>query len=393
MEQFVNEIREHLIQKLIPFWEGLKDETNGGYYGYMGYGLDVDPTYEKGCILNSRILWFFSNADLLLGREDLRKAADHAYRFLTEHGIDRDYGGVYWSLAYDGKVLDPAKHTYNQAFTIYALSSYYDAATDPQALALAKQIRDLIEEKCADAYGYLESFDRSFQPRDNDKLSENGVLAEKTMNTLLHVFEAYTELYRVSPDEKTGARLRFMLDLFADRVYNPALGRQEVFFDKNWNTLLDLYSYGHDIEAAWLIDRGLSVLDDAAYTAKIAPITAQITENIYERAFDGHSLLNEAERGVPDPTRVWWVQAETVVGFINAWQKCQNAALREKWLDAARAVWTYIQNHLIDKRDGSEWFWAVDEYGKPLEKPIVEPWKCPYHNGRMCIEVIRRMGQ
>ena len=187
MEQFVNEIREHLIQKLIPFWEGLKDETNGGYYGYMGYGLDVDPTYEKGCILNSRILWFFSNADLLLGREDLRKAADHAYRFLTEHGIDRDYGGVYWSLAYDGKVLDPAKHTYNQAFTIYALSSYYDAATDPQALALAKQIRDLIEEKCADAYGYLESFDRSFQPRDNDKLSENGVLAEKTMNTLLHV--------------------------------------------------------------------------------------------------------------------------------------------------------------------------------------------------------------
>lgn len=393
MEQFVKEIKEHLCQKLIPFWAGLKDERNGGYYGYMGYGLDVDQTYEKGCILNSRILWFFSNACLLLGREDLREAADHAYRFLSEHGIDREYGGVYWSLTYDGKVLDSTKHTYNQAFTIYALSSYYEVTKDPQVLALAKQIRDVIEEKCTDTQGYLEAFDRSFQPQDNEKLSENGVVADKTMNTLLHVFEAYTELYRVSPDEITGARLRFMLDLFADRVYNPTLGRQEVFFDKNWNTLLDLYSYGHDIEAAWLIDRGLSVLDDAAYKAKIAPITARITENIYERAFDGHSLLNEAEHGVPDPTRVWWVQAETVVGFVNAWQKCQEGAPREKWLDAAQAVWAYIQQNLIDSRDGSEWFWAVDEHGTPLEKPIVEPWKCPYHNGRMCMEVIRRMGQ
>lgn len=390
MRTFVNEIRTHLEQKLIPFWEGLKDETYGGYYGYMGYDLKIDKTYEKGCILNSRILWFFSNACMLLGKEDLKEAAAHAYRFLKDYCIDKEYGGVYWSLTYDGKIQDSTKHTYNQAFTIYALSSYYDAVKDEEALKLAFEIQNIIEEKCTDSQGYLEAFSRRFQPEDNDKLSENGVMAEKTMNTLLHVFEAYTELYRVSHDEKTGGRLRFMLDTIADKVYNPKLGRQEVFFDKNWNPLIDLYSYGHDIETAWLTDRGLAVLNDPVYTQKLAPVTDTVTRNIYDRAFINHSLVNEAENGVVDTTRVWWVQAETVVGFVNAWQKNPG---EEKWLDAAEQVWDYIKEYLIDKREGSEWFWSVDADGKPVEKPIVEPWKCPYHNGRMCIEVIRRLKQ
>lgn len=389
-ETFVNEIRMHLTGKLAPFWEGLKDEEYGGYYGYMDFDLKVDPKYEKGCILNNRILWFFSNAYMLLGDVEFKKAADHAYHFLKEYGIDREYGGVYWSLTYDGKPKDTVKHTYNQAFAVYALSSYYNAVKDEEALALAFQIRDTIEKNCVDSEGYyMESFSRTFSPEENDKLSENGVMAERTMNTLLHVMEAYTELYRISGDEQTGERLRFMLDTVAGKVYNPELGRQEVFFDKAWNSLIDLYSYGHDIEAAWLIDRGLEVLGDEAYMEKLAPMTEAIANNIYERAYVGHSLLNEAENGIPDTTRVWWVQAETVVGFVNAWQKHPQ---EKKWLDAAKDVWEYIKKYLVDKRDGSEWFWSVDENGLPSHKPIVEPWKCPYHNGRMCIEVIRRLG-
>ncbi len=391
MRTFVNEIRTHLVQKLIPFWESLKDETYGGYYGYMGYDLQIDQTYEKGCILNSRILWFFSNAFMLLGEPHLKEAADHAYLFLTEHCVDTRYGGVYWSLTYDGKRRDTTKHTYNQAFTIYALSSYYDAVKNEEALRLAFQIRDMIEERCTDADGYyLEAFSREFQPQDNEKLSENGVIAQKTMNTLLHVFEAYTELYRVSRDEKTADRMRFMLDTIAEKVYNPVLGRQEVFFDKDWNSLINLYSYGHDIEAAWLTDRGLEILQDDGYTEKLAPVTDTITNNIYQRAFAGHSLPNEAENGVADTTRVWWVQAEAIVGFVNAWQKHPQ---EQKWLDAAGEVWEYIRTRLIDQREGSEWFWSVQADGTPNEKPIVEPWKCPYHNGRMCMEVIRRLGQ
>ena len=388
MNTFVPEIKEHLKNRLIPFWESLKDQEYGGYYSWLDYDLKLDRKYEKGCILNSRILWFFSNAYALFKEEHLKEDADHAYEFLKNHCIDREYGGVFWSVTFDGKPKDTTKHTYNQAFAIYALSSYYDATGCKDALYIARGIQLLIEEKMTDAYGYLEAFTRDFQPESNEKLSENGVLAEKTMNTLLHVFEAYTEFYRVTKDPFTGDRLRFMMDLFADKVYNRERKRQEVFFDRTWNSLIDLYSYGHDIETSWLMDRGLEVLADSAYTEKLAPVTAEIAEAIYENAYVNHSLMNEAEKGVNDTTRVWWVQAETVVGFINAWQKKPE---EKKFLQAALDVWEYIKTYLIDPREGSEWFWCVDADGMPSHKPIVEPWKCPYHNGRMCMEVIRRM--
>ena len=295
---------------------------------------------------------------------------------------------MFWSVTYDGKPLDTTKHTYNQAFAIYALSTYFDATGDTEALELAKSLQQIIETHCTDEYGYLEAFTRDFKPESNEKLSVNGVMAEKTMNTLLHVFEAYTELYRVTKDPFTGDRLRFMMDLFADKVYNKEKGRQEVFFDRTWNTLIDLYSYGHDIETSWLIDRGTEVLGDPAYREKLLPITGEIAENIYNTAYKNHSLMNECERGVDDTTRVWWVQAEAVVGFLNAWQKKPEET---KYLDAAKDIWGYIKEYVIDKREGSEWFWCVNADGSPIHEPIVEPWKCPYHNGRMCMEVIRRL--
>ena len=223
MLKFVKEIEDHLLHGIIPFWENLKDDTYGGYYGYLDYDLNLNKTYEKGCILNSRILWFFSNAYMLLGHADLKENADHAYQFLKDHCLDREEGGVFWSVTYDGKPLDTTKHTYNQAFAIYALSSYYDATKNEEALEIAKGLQDIIEEKCVDEYGYLEAFNRKFQPEENDKLSENGVIAEKTMNTLLHVFEAYTEFYRVTKDERTGNRLRFMMDVFGERFTTKSL--------------------------------------------------------------------------------------------------------------------------------------------------------------------------
>ncbi len=384
---FAEEIKEHLIKDIIPFWQKLKDDENGGFYGYLGYDLVVDKQAVKGCILNSRILWFFSNAYLTLKEESLLACAQHAFLFLKEHCIDRENGGIYWSLTYDGKPEDTTKHTYNQAFAIYALASYYDASKDKEALALAKKLYQIIETKCKDEYGYLEAFNKKFEPEDNDKLSENGVMAEKTMNTLLHVFEAYTELYRVSYEKDVADQMRYMLDLVKEKVYNKKIGRQEVFFDRTWHTLIDLYSYGHDIEAAWLIDRGLDVLQDASYTEKLSPITQTITKNIYHRAYMDHSLVNEAENGVVDTTRIWWVQAEAIVGFYNGYEKSPE---HEEYLDAAADIWSYIKEYLVDKRNDSEWYWAVDKNHMPLEKPIVEPWKCPYHNGRMCFEIIRR---
>lgn len=384
----VEEIKAHLTEGIIPFWKALRDNEHGGYYGYMDYDLAVDKKAVKGCILNSRITWFFSNAYLLLKEESLLKEARHGFTFLKERCMDRENGGIYWSIRYDGTPEDTIKHTYNQAFCIYALSSYYDASGDEEALKMAKELFHIIETKCTDEVGYLEAFDREFHEIDNDKLSENGVIAEKTMNTLLHVFEAYTELYRVSGDSEVKDRLKWILDTFADKVYNPALKRQEVFFDKNMNSIIDLHSYGHDIETAWLIDRGVEILGDKHYEEKLTPITKALTEEIYNVAFDGHSLANECENGVVNTHRIWWVQAETVVGFLNGFQKSPE---KQEYLEAAGAQWEFIREHVIDKRKGSEWFWEVDKQGKPYEgRPIVEPWKCPYHNGRMCLEVIKR---
>ena len=205
LESMRGEVKTELLTHIIPFWRALRDDTYGGYYGWLSYDLALDQKAEKGCILNSRITWFFSNAYTayrkgLFTEEDCRSAgytgealleeAKHGYVFLKEHCIDREYGGIYWSLNYDGTPLDTTKHTYNQAFCIYAMSSYYEASHDEEALALAKQLFSLIEEKCTDEVGYLEAFTREFQPESNEKLSENGVLADKTMNTLLHVFEA-----------------------------------------------------------------------------------------------------------------------------------------------------------------------------------------------------------
>lgn len=388
MTMFAAEIKQHLTDHLIPFWQGMKDEENGGFYGWLGYDLNLDKNAVKGCILNSRILWFFSNAYMLLADEKLRDSADHAFDFLKNFCIDKEYGGVYWSVSYNGIPEDKTKHTYNQAFAIYALSSYYAATGSKEALNLAKELYLLVEDKCTDEYGYLEAFSRTFEPAENDKLSENGVIAEKTMNTLLHVLEAYTELYRVTNEEKVADRLRYLLDLLADKVYNRQAGRQEVFFDKTWHSLIDLYSYGHDIETAWLADRSLDILGDPVYTDRLRPITKKITENIYHRAYIDHSVVNESENGVVDTTRVWWVQAEAVVGFLNGYQRSPEM---KKYLEAAEDIWHYIAEYLIDQRPGSEWYWALDKNRKPLEKPIVEPWKCPYHNGRMCFEVIRRM--
>ena len=320
------EMKQHLQEVILPFWKGLKDEEFGGYYGFMDTELNLDKKAVKGCILNSRILWFFSNAWAVLQDESLKEYADHAYDFMKRYCYDEERGGVYWSVTYDGKPEDTTKHTYNQAFAIYALSSYYDVSGNEEALALAQKLRDVVEEKCFDEIGYKEALDIDFNPAENDKLSENGVMADRTMNTLLHVFEAYTELYRVTKDEIAATKLRWMMDLVAEKIYNPALHRQEVFFDNNYTSLIDLHSYGHDIETAWLVDRGAQVLGDEAYIAKMAPITADLEQQVYKLAYSENSFKNECERGVDDERRVWWVQAEAVVGFYNGWQKDNSKA-------------------------------------------------------------------
>lgn len=377
-----------LLDNIISFWKSLQDKDYGGYYGYVGQDLKLDRKAGKGCILNSRILWFFSEAAMLLDRDDLREQADHAYNFLNKHCLDRENGGIYWSMCYDGQPADTTKHTYNQAFAIYALSSYYRLTGSKEPLDQAIGLFRLIEKYCTDEIGYLEAFTAEWTPESNEKLSENGVLADKTMNTLLHVFEGYAGLYQATRSEEVKRAMQRILNIYQEKIYDPVLRRQRVFFDENYNSILDLYSYGHDIESSWLIDWGTNLLDEPILSQNVADINADMAKAIYEIAYQQNSLANECDREVVDGTRVWWVQAEGVLGFVNLWDKEPECT---QYRDAAKNIFRYICDYMVDKRPGSEWFWCLDEKGDPIPgKPIVEPWKCPYHNGRMCMELIRR---
>lgn len=386
------EFRSELTQHIIPFWNKLRDDENGGFTGFMDSALNIDKKGEKGVILHSRILWFYSNAYLLLKDEALLDNAKHAYRFLTEKCVDKEYGGVYWSMNYDGSVKDDIKHTYCQAFFVYALSSYYRASGDKQALELAYSVVDLIEKNATDDVAYLEKLSRDWKTvLANDELSENGLMADKTMNTTLHLMEAYTELYLADKNEKVLERLKFQLQLTYDKIFDQNGNKLLVFFDKNMDVIGDIHSYGHDIEATWLIDRACDVIGDKEISEKFGAMNKRIVRNIADIAYhkETGSLLNERENDKINTWRIWWVQAETVVGFLNAYQRGYGDA---ECLDIAADVWDFIKENIIDKREGGEWHSQLDDSMKYAEfKPVVDPWKCPYHNGRMCIEAIERL--
>ncbi len=377
-----------LKNQIIPFWLSMRDNLYGGFYGLLDFDLNLNKQADKGVIQGSRILYFFSDASISLKSVPLAEAAEHAYKFMTKYCFDETFGGVYWSVTFDGKPSDTVKHTYNQAFAIYALSSYYALSKNPLAIDKALQLFYLIESKCKDSYGYLESFNRDFTPSQNDKLSENNVIASRTMNTLLHVFEGYSALYRQTKNSDVKNALLGILDIYRKHVFNNTLNRQEVFFDSDYNSLIDLHSYGHDIESSWLIEQGCQLLDDNSLISDISSICDKLAKNIFDTAYINSSVCNEMEKGKLDSTRVWWVQSEAVVGFFNMWQKYPE---QTQYLYASIRIFRYIQNFLVDKRPNSEWFWAVDKDGLPLNRfNIADQWKCPYHNGRMCLEILRR---
>lgn len=382
------ECKNELINHIIPFWDKLEDNENGGFYGYVGFDLKTDKNAEKGVILHSRILWFYSNCYLVLKNPEYLRKAKHCYDFMVKNCVDRKNGGVYWMMNADGTVSDPMKHSYCQAFFIYALSSYYDASKDTDALNLAKSIYDTVEKKCRDDIAYQEAFTEDWQLMPNDALSENGLMADKTMNTTLHLLEAYTELYRVSGDKNVLHSLYFLVELMLEKIYDEKNGKLLVFFDKELNEIGDIYSYGHDIEATWLMDRACDVIGDEHLSKRVSAMNKVIVTNIADRAYVNGRLNNEVEKGAVNTMHIWWVQAEGVVGFYNAYQRYGDA----RFLDIARGIWEYIKSHIIDKREGGEWFSQLFDDEHPDEsKPTADPWKCPYHNGRMCLEIFTRM--
>lgn len=384
------EFQKHLVDDLLPFWNRLKDTVYGGCYGYVDHNQQIVRDHDKSVILMSRILWFYSKASMICQDDSLLKMADHVFEFLAGRCEDQKCGGMYWSVQYDGTPADTTKHTYNQAFAVYALAVYYQAGGRQDALDLAYRLYHLMEEKCRDHDGYLEAFARDFSPTNNEKLSENGVMAERTMNTLLHVLEAYTELYRADGSAEVRQRLYQILHLFQKKIYHPEKRILDVFFDRQYHSLIDLESYGHDIEASWLIDRACEVLGEDECTIAMTSISQALAESTYQNGYDREIcvLYNEREGNQIDRQRIWWVQAEAVVGFYHAFQKMPE---KMQYLQAAEGIWSYIRQNIIDPKSG-EWYESIRQDGtRDLRQALVHPWKCPYHNGRMCMEMIERL--
>lgn len=391
MSELYNEVLSELREDIFPFWTKLYDARNDRFCGYVSAEYERDWDAPLGGILFSRMLWFYSNYFLTTGDEKALFFAGKVYNTLVTDFLDEQYGGIYWSVTADKQPLETTKHIYCQAFFIYALASYYDACREQSVLGLALRVFEQVEREGKDVSGYREELSREWQALSSSKYVTGGnPNVQRTMNTTLHLTEAYTELYRVSADWRVKHRLAYLLDLTYNKIYDKQNGRLNVFFDKDWNVVGDVHSYGHDIEASWLLDRALDILGSEYPEEKarlIIDMNFAIAENVAAVGFDyGDGALNNERDGEHvDKTRVWWVEAEAVVGFVNAYQRYGG----ERYYQLAVRTWDYIKARLIDPR--GEWRSQIEADGSPTVKPVVEPWKCPYHNGRMCLELVSRL--
>ena len=377
------------LESLLSYWaHRAVDQKNGGFYGRIDAHDAVVAGSPKGAVLNARILWTFAAAYNNVRDPAYRALAERAFHYVRQFFIDPEFGGVYWSVNDEGQPLDTKKQVYALAFTIYGLAEYYRASGDETALTLAQAQYRAIEAHSFDAVrgGYLEAFARDWQPLADLRLSAKDANEKKTMNTHLHVLEAYANLYRVWPDAGLAQQIRGLLRVFDKHIIDPVTHHLRLFFDENWQSKSEIISYGHDIEAAWLLLEAAEVLDDPQLVARFQQLALPIATAAAEGLDADGGLNYELEPGHLVREKHWWVQAEAMVGFLNAYQLGGG----EHFLDKFGAVWEFTQAHILD-RAGGEWFWGVDaDHALMPGQDKAGLWKCPYHNGRACLEILRR---
>jgi mannobiose 2-epimerase len=356
----------------------------------------VDKESPRAAVINTRILWTFSAA-CRLGDAQYREVADWAYDYIVQKFWDREHGGIYWMLDWKGNPVSDRKQIYAQAFAVYALAEYFRATGKAESLERAKQLYRLIEEKSHEPVygGYVEACSRDWGALEDLRLSEKDLNSPKSMNTHLHVVEAYTNLLRVWRDPELQASQRELLQVTMDHIVDSATGHFKLFFDNRWNSLSDHVSFGHDIEGSWLLVEAAEVLGDAALLERARKLSIRMAQAVYEEGLDKDgSLFYEANsKGVlVDPNKHWWAQAEAVVGFYNAYQ----LSGQERFLKQAYRAWEYIEARVVDKVHG-EWHAKLSPEGRPYTEKddadacLVGPWKCPYHNSRVCLEMMERL--
>jgi cellobiose epimerase len=386
------EMRDELVQRILPFWmDEAADRRRGGVVGFVAEDGRRDDEAPKGSILHARLLWTFSAAYRALGDETYRAAAERSAVHFTAHFVDPTFGGVFWMIDAQGRPLDERKHVYAQAFAIYAFVEHFRATGDQRSLDSAIALFKLVEAHAHDAVhgGYEEAFTRDWQLLDDVRLSDVDANERKSMNTHLHLLEAYTPLYAVWPDARLRARIESLLELFLAHIISPDGSHIIGFFTADWHPRSSKVSFGHDIEASWLLLESANALGDAALIERVQAAANRLADAVLEHGVDPvhGGVFNETENGRVDTDKEWWPQAEAIVGFLSAYQESGRPA----FLDAAAATWGFARRHLLDHCHG-EWLRRVSRAGDESrggEK--VGPWKCPYHNARACLEVMSRV--
>ena len=381
------EMKKELVENILPYW--MKKMCNGeeGFYGRITGEEVLEPAAPVGGIMTARILWTFASAYRVLGNQEYLDMALKAKNLIINYFYDSEFGGTYWSLNPDYTPLDTKKQIYAIAFTIYGLAELHRATGDAEALEYAVKLFHSIEDHSFDQEkdGYFEAFTREWEPIEDMRLSEKDANESKTMNTHLHILEPYTNLYLLTNDGRVADAVARLLDIFHSRIYNEESGHLGSFFSSEWKRLDSEISYGHDIESSWLICEAADAI--GASERMYYDMADRLVLACEDGFRDDGSLVYRCESGSWDEERHWWVQAEAVVGLMKMYRRSGD----ERWLDKCRKVWEYILGNMVD-RQGGEWYWSrLSDGSVNMNEDKAGFWKCPYHNGRMCVEMLKEL--
>lgn len=391
--QLIQELEDELEQ-ILQYWiMHMPDLAQRGFYGRIDEQNIPDKKAPKGSVLNARILWTFSAACNYNPRAEYRAIADRAFEYIINCFVDKEFGGVYWSVDHKGNPLDTKNQVYALAFVIYACSEYYLCSKSESAKKLAIQLYYLIQQYSFDKErgGYFEAFTREWTSLNDLRLSEKDANEKKTMNTHLHVLEAYTNLYRIWPKQELAHHIQLLLRVFDEHIINRETHHLDLFFDENWQRKSDTISFGHDIEAAWLLSEAAKEIQDNDMIEKMKQNALLLAQSVTDGLDSDGGLWYEYE---PQHKKLikekhWWPQAEALVGFFHAWQLSGSDQYREH----VDKNWQFIKRYIKDNTNG-EWFWGVDENHQVMPgQDKAGFWKCPYHNSRACLEIVKRLRQ